>query len=174
MASRARILPTLILGCGVLAACSAIGSPRTGDSQPPSPAGPPAPAAAIVGAWSIVGTEPRDVPWPAASSPAGSRAPGTPSIRFNADGSVELDNGCNIGSGTYVVAGSTLTVANLVTTLRGCEPAATAVEGRIGAVLSQPAEIELPPGSAASGDPAQPAALVLAGPSASLTLERSG
>jgi heat shock protein HslJ len=57
-------------------------------------------------------------------------------IVFTDDGRVELDNGCNVGGGTYEVTDGTLHVSELMTTLRACEAAEAQLESAVMGVLN--------------------------------------
>ena len=54
---------------------------------------------------------------------------------FTEDGRVEVDNGCNVGGGTYEVTDDTLRVSELMTTLRACEAPAAQLESAVMGVL---------------------------------------
>jgi heat shock protein HslJ len=62
-------------------------------------------------------------------------------LDFTDDGRVEVDNGCNTGSGAYEVTNGTIRVSELLTTLRACDEPAAQLEGAVMAVLSA-AEID--------------------------------
>jgi heat shock protein HslJ len=66
------------------------------------------------------------------SVPAGATA----TLVFTDDGRLELDNGCNVGGGTYEVTDGTLRVGVLETTLRACEAAAAQLESAVMSVLN--------------------------------------
>lgn len=60
----------------------------------------------------------------------------TASFTIGSDGAVEVFDGCNGGSGPVTVAGSTITWADRVQTLRGCSGASEEVARTVGEVLS--------------------------------------
>ncbi|MEX2546670.1 MAG: META domain-containing protein [Chloroflexota bacterium] len=66
------------------------------------------------------------------SVPAGVLA----TIKFNADGSVEIHPGCNTGGGTYATNEDAITFSDLITTEMACLGPAMDVEGAVLAVLS--------------------------------------
>lgn len=60
----------------------------------------------------------------------------TATVRFRADGTVEVNFGCNTGGGHYAVDGTTLRIFDLVQTEMACSDARGALEAAVGAVLS--------------------------------------
>lgn len=67
-----------------------------------------------------------------ASAPGGAIA----TLRFNADGTVEVSSGCNSGGGLYEVNAGTITFSDLVTTEMACTDARGELESAVMAVLS--------------------------------------
>jgi heat shock protein HslJ len=61
---------------------------------------------------------------------------GTATLVFTEGGQVQIDTGCNSGSGTYEVDGDTLRVTDIQTTLVGCEGPSAQLENAVGAVLN--------------------------------------
>ena len=59
----------------------------------------------------------------------------TATLLFTDDGRLEVDNGCNIGGGTYEVTDGTLRVGELMTTLRACDAPAAQLESAVMGVL---------------------------------------
>jgi heat shock protein HslJ len=57
-------------------------------------------------------------------------------LAFTDDGRVDVDTGCNIGSGSYEVTDGTLRVRDVMTTLIGCDGAAGQLEAAVTAVLN--------------------------------------
>jgi len=57
------------------------------------------------------------------------------SLRFLPDGTVEVQPGCNMGSGTYAVDGDRIAFADIALTMMACGGAAGQVEGDVLAVL---------------------------------------
>jgi len=60
----------------------------------------------------------------------------TATIKFNADGTVDINPGCNTGGGSYTVDGDEITFSDLVTTAMACIASAMDVENAVLAVLS--------------------------------------
>lgn len=60
----------------------------------------------------------------------------TATMKFNADGSVDIQPGCNSGGGTYAVQGDAIAFSNLVTTEMACLGPGMDVEAAVLAVLS--------------------------------------
>lgn len=60
----------------------------------------------------------------------------TATINFNADGTVDIDPGCNSGGGTYTVEEDEIIFGDLVTTKMACMGPAMGVEDAVLAVLS--------------------------------------
>lgn len=68
-------------------------------------------------------------------------AAGDYSMRFEGDGGLGARFGCNHMGGSYRLAGSTLTVTNLASTLMGCPEPAASFESRGAAVLGRPMQV---------------------------------
>ena len=84
------------------------------------------------------------------------------SLRFER-GSIGARFGCNSMGGRYLLAGQTLTVSELASTLMGCsEPAAT-FESQGGAVMTRPMRVEFTSGTS----------LTLSNAAGAITLERA-
>lgn len=66
------------------------------------------------------------------SVPVGASA----TIRFNEDGTVEIQPGCNSAGGTYTVDGDTITFANIATTDMACLGARGELEATVMGILS--------------------------------------
>ncbi len=60
----------------------------------------------------------------------------TATLVFTDDGRLEVDNGCNIGGGTYEVTDGRLRVGELMTTLRACDAPAAQLESAVMGVLN--------------------------------------
>lgn len=60
----------------------------------------------------------------------------TATIKFNADGTVDIQPGCNSGGGTYAVDGDAITFGNLITTEMACMGGGSSVEEAVLTVLS--------------------------------------
>jgi heat shock protein HslJ len=88
----------------------------------------PPPSATVAGtAWQVHSVNGRQPP-----------ANGDYSVRFEESGSMSARFGCNSIGGHYAMAGSTLTISDLMQTLMGCpEPAAT-FESQGSAVFNRP------------------------------------
>jgi heat shock protein HslJ len=71
-------------------------------------------------------------------------ATGDYSMRFDADGGVGARFGCNHMGGKYRIAGDTLTVSNVATTLMGCAEPAGTFESEGSAILSRPMRVSFP------------------------------
>lgn len=78
----------------------------------------------------------------ASSVPAGATA----TITFAEDGTYGVDTGCNTGSGTYAVDGTTLQVDPPATTRRGCQGDAGMVEQAVLTVLDGPIDARIEDG----------------------------
>jgi putative lipoprotein len=71
------------------------------------------------------------------STPVSTTPQTRPTVAFSADGTrVSGNTGCNGFGGSYTTQGNTLTVANLVSTLRACEPDISQLEARFVRLLS--------------------------------------
>jgi heat shock protein HslJ len=60
----------------------------------------------------------------------------TATLVFTDEGLLEVDNGCNIGGGSYEVTDGTLRVGELMTTLRACDAPAAQLESAVMGVLN--------------------------------------
>lgn len=58
-----------------------------------------------------------------------------PTLLFGDDGNVQIDTGCNTGSGRYAVAGSQLTLTDVAYTERACSGTSASAEAHIQAVM---------------------------------------
>jgi heat shock protein HslJ len=58
-----------------------------------------------------------------------------PTLAFDEDGSLQVDSGCNTGSGKYTRSGDQLTLADLAYTEIACSGATAAAETMVQAVL---------------------------------------
>lgn len=85
--------------------------------------------------WRLEGLEKAEA---VSSVPAGVEA----SLRIR-DGHAQVDFGCNTGSGSVHVSGSTLRFENLIATLMGCDEDAMEVEDHISAVLNASPRFEI-------------------------------
>jgi heat shock protein HslJ len=79
-------------------------------------------------AWTLVGIQQGDA---VSSIPAGVTA----TLRFNADGSFEVNTGCNQGGGKWNPVGGGISVSDLVLTKRACDAPVASVESAVVQVL---------------------------------------
>lgn len=68
-------------------------------------------------------------------------AVGDYSMRFDTSGGVDARFGCNSMGGNYRIAGSTLTVTNLASTLMGCPEPANTFESQGATILARPIQV---------------------------------
>ena len=56
-------------------------------------------------------------------------------LTFNADGTLDVNDGCNQGSARWITAGAGIEVSDLVLTKKACEAAGGALEAAVVSVL---------------------------------------